>query len=390
MNPLAELYRRGASFLRLKRSQKQAVRMTRMGIAEVAFGPTSLNLMMADVCNSQCKMCGHDYRVCGSGDILTLEKVRAIYDHLSMHNMVDVIYGGGGEPFLNPELADIAELTHRTDPVIQHTVISNMIASQPQTVARLLSSRVHFLISINAASRETYADVAGVDAFDAVIANTREVLYLRRQLKARSDISLSIILMRRNIEELQEFVKLGAEMGVNSVKALYVRVYPESYRARSGRGLGIRDSDSLYFGQEHSDRIMREAAALAAKLGIGFNASPLFAEGCAHVRDCLEPWRSLYIDTHGRVYPCAASEIHFKRKVEGDQYNTGNILQTPWSMFWNNPFWQSLRRTNSLTGREEIVPECLCCGMSLDWKGPGAKDAHIMDWTLSEKSDLRL
>lgn len=361
-----------------------------MGTTEVDFGPTSLNLMLADVCNSQCMMCGHDYKICGSGDILTLEKVRAIYNHLNMQNMVDVVYGGGGEPFLNPELADIAELTHRSDPVIQHTVITNMIASQPQTVARLLSSRVHFLISINAATRKTYADVSGVDAFDAVIENTHEVLHLRSQLRAKSDISISIILMRRNIEELPAFVKLGSEIGVNSVKALYVRIYPEKYRERSGRALGISDSDSLYFEQEHSDRIMKEADSLAVKLGMGFNASPIFTEGCAHVRDCLEPWRSLYIDTRGRVYPCAASEIHFKRKVEGGQYNTGNILQTPCSTFWNNTFWQSLRRTNALTGREEIVPECLGCGMSLDWKGPGAKDAHIMDWTLSEKSDLRL
>jgi radical SAM protein with 4Fe4S-binding SPASM domain len=107
-------------------------------------------------------------------------------------------------------------------------------------------------------------------------------------------------------------------------------------------------------------------------------------------RDCTEPWRSLYIDPRGRLFPCAASEIHFKRKIESGRYDSGNILDRPIGEIWNNPFWQALRRSNLRAGSEAIVPECACCGMTIGWSGPCAKDAHLMDWRASEDSSLRL
>ncbi len=387
---LKDYYVRIASLMRLRKNYTRVKKAAMNGETNLSFGPSSLNLMMADTCNSQCIMCGHDYKAKGSCDMLTLEKVKTIYDHLNIHEVVDVIYGGGGEPFMNPELAEISEYTRALDPIIQHTVITNALHGDETTYMRLLKSRSHFLCSINAAFPETFRVISGMNRFEQVMDNLRLIVRLRKRVRATVNISISMILMRQNIDELSDFIKLASKVGIDGVKALYVRIYPDAYRRRSNVAAQIQREDSLFYCQEHSDQILKEAKVLSQRLGIEFKHSPLFSDSKSFNRDCIEPWRSLFINFNGDVYPCPASEIQFMNKINSCQYISGNILEQPVMEFWNNSFWQALRRTNSGREREEIVPECLCCGNAVYWKGAGALEAHVLDWKKSEQSTLKL
>jgi len=387
---ISNLYARVASLLRLKKANMRIGKAIRHGDVKLSFGPSSLNLMMIDKCNSECIMCGHDYKGSGSADALTMEKIKTIYRHLDMRQIVDVIYGGGGEPFLNPELAAIAEYTRRLCPTVQHTVISNLIFSNEEVYRRLLKSRVNFLVSVNAASPEVFKIISGVDVFDRVIANIRTLVSLRKEVKAMVGISLSIILMRQNVRELSDFVQLAHDLGVDGVKVVYVRIYPEEYRRKKDGNILIQPKDSLFYHQEESDKAMKDAEQIAKELEVSFEHQPLFNCLEEKERDCKEPWRSLFINFDGALFPCAASEIMFMHKVYYGQYNSGNILKQTIEEIWNNPFWRALRETNTLKNRVEIIPECLCCGMSIDWCGVKAKKSHIMDWRVAEESDLRI
>ena len=387
---ISNLYARMASLLRLKKVNMRIRKSIRHGDIKLPFGPSSLNLMMIDTCNSQCIMCGKNYKINGSGDFLSLEDIKKIYSHLNMQQVVDVIYGGGGEPFLNKDLADIAAYTHKHYPVVQHTVISNFISWKPTVVKRLLDSRVHFLVSVNAAKKDTFKNISGVNSFERVITNIRQLVTLRREMKASVGISLSIVLMKQNIGELCDFVKLAADLGVDEVKTLYVRIYPESCRKKKNRYARIELEDSLFYHQEESDRLIHEAKQLAKQVGITFCHEPLFCCSKTITRNCNEPWKSLFINFNGDVYPCPASEILFKPKIDSGQYNSGNILKQPVEEFWNNSFWQALRKTNIKENGEEIIPECLCCGNSINWWGSRSEKAHVLDWKVAEESNLRI
>lgn len=382
-------YLRVASYIRLKRAKRQIAAAVRFGKTELDFPPTSLNLMMADICNSQCIMCGHDYLSCGSGEMLTLERMRTLCNHLDMKRVVDITYGGGGEPFLNPELPDISEFTRENYPVVRHMVISNFIAVKEETLRRMLASGVHFLISINAATPETFHAVSGRDAFASVMENLKLLVHLRHVLNAPVQILISFILMRRNINELPDFVRLATDLGVDGVRMAYVRVYPESQRLRAGRPETINPEDSLYYDQELSDRMVLAAEREALKRGISIEHDPLFTSAVQHPRECIHPWKSLYVNFNGDVYPCPASEILFRPKIDNRQYDSGNLLTQHYSAFWNNAFWQTLRRSN-LKGAYPVVPECNCCGNAICWDGPIIKSSHVLDWTSAERSDLRL
>jgi len=373
----------------MKRAKRLITNAIRSGKIEIDFPPTSLNLMMVDSCNSQCIMCGHDYLTCGSGEMLTLDRMRMLYEHLDMRRIVDITYGGGGEPFLNPELPDIAEFTRRNHPVVRHMVISNFISVKDESLRRMLASGVNFLVSINAAKPETFSAISGRNAFTSVMESLKLLVHLRRILKVPVEILVSFILMRQNIAELIDFVRMVADLGVDGVWLPYVRVYPESQRQRTGRTVTILPEDSLYYDQELSDRMMIAAKQEIAARGLSVEHAPLFASAESRARECIHPWKSLYINFNGDVYPCPASEILFKPKIDKNQYNSGNLLTQHYSAFWNNTFWQTLRRSN-LRGKLTEVPECGCCGNSVYWDGPAMRSSHVLDWTSAEESDLRL
>ncbi|MBN2568722.1 MAG: radical SAM protein [Deltaproteobacteria bacterium] len=382
-------YLRVASYIRLKRAKRKIAAAVRFGKAGLDFPPTSLNLMMADICNSQCIMCGHDYLSCGSSEMLTLKRMRTLCNHLDMKWVVDITYGGGGEPFLNPELSDITEFTRENYPVVRHMVISNFIAVREEMLRRMLINGVHFLVSINAATRETFHSVSGRDAFVAVMENLKLLVHLRHVLHAPVQILLSFVLMRQNIYELTDFVRLATDLGVDGVRMAYVRVYPESQRLRAGRSETIHPEDSLYYDQELSDRMVLAAEREALKRGISIEHDPLFTNAVQRPRECIHPWKSLYVNFNGDVYPCPASEILFRPKIDNRQYDSGNLLTQHYSAFWNNAFWQTLRRSN-LKGAYPQVPECGCCGNAICWDGPITKSSHVLDWTQAERSALRL
>ena len=387
---ISVFFSRMASLLWLKKTNTRIRKAIQNGDVKLSFGPSSLNFMMIDKCNSRCVMCGHDYHSSGSREMLTLEKVKRLYGNLDMSQIVDINYGGGGEPFLNQDLGKIAVFTRRSCPAVQHTVITNAIKSDPEIYEQLLSSRTHFVISLNAGNRKTYKAIAGVDGFDGCLANIRKLVAIRSELRSSSDITLSIILMKRNIAELSDFIRLASDLGVNGIKALYVRIYPPEYRKKGDGSTYIEPSDSLFFHQEESDRCVQDAVAIAKELGLLFKHEPLFSCSSTTERACNEPWRSLFVNFDGAVYPCPGSEILFKPKMDSGKYNSGNILTQHVMEFWNNGFWQVLRRTNAGRNRKEIVPECLCCGNSIYWWGSRSEKAHILDWKIAEESDLSI
>jgi len=254
----------------------------------------------------------------------------------------------------------------------------------------LLDARVHFLISVNAATKESFAGVAGIDAFSTVKENIQKLVALRKSSKADIGISISLILMKQNVDDLDAFVRLAKELGVDGVKIVYVRIYPEQYRKKGDGTVQIAPEDSMFYDQKRCDAAIEQAEKLAVQLGVEFEHQPLFACSRKSERYCMEPWRALYIGFNGELYPCAASEIMFMHKVESGRYGSGNILQNHYKDFWNNPFWQALRKTNALRDRQEMISECLCCGSSIDWNGVAEESSHVMNWDQAERSNLNI
>ncbi len=124
-----------------------------------------------------------------------------------------------GEPLMSPAFWKILEritAVHRGKPEISFN--SNGLLLSEKHIARLLASKLREInISFDAATAETYERIRGGD-FDQLVANVGSLVRARAAAgRADFKIILNMTLMRANIEELPQFVRLAHRLGADEV-----------------------------------------------------------------------------------------------------------------------------------------------------------------------------
>src|SRR3970040_2406986 len=199
--------------------------------AEVPTLPRTLYLETTNRCDSKCQTCVRTFLTLEPPKDLTLAELKGIVDQFPV--LERVVLHGVGEPLLNRELfAMVAYMKARGA-----TVLFNFdaVALTPTRARQLIESRLdEFRVSMDAATREMYARMRGVDQFDRVVDNVRQFLALQREAREETRrCSRCFPAMKVNLEELPAFVRLAAAIGVLEV---YVQrlVY-------NGQGLAVAE-----------------------------------------------------------------------------------------------------------------------------------------------------
>jgi radical SAM protein with 4Fe4S-binding SPASM domain len=121
----------------------------------------------------------------------------------------------GGEPLLNPEWREIADLLKSNGLNLWLLTSGLSLAKHASDVAARFQS---VTVSLDGACAKTYSDIRGVDAFDKVCEGIRSVA------GAGVPTSVRVTLQKRNFLELPEFVTLARTLGANQVSFLAVDI----------------------------------------------------------------------------------------------------------------------------------------------------------------------
>lgn len=214
---------------------------------------------------------------------------------------------------------------------------------------------------MDAATRETYRKIRGVDQFDLVMENVRGLIGLQKRLEQKTPrVSLWFTAMKANLEELPAFVRLASEMGVQEVYIQRLVFY--------GQGLAVQEQSLHRALQEREQKLIEEAEHLAQTLQIAFKASgatiPLASlqgtdPGKRPWADCQRPWTLSYVTANGNVLPCCISPWT-ARDYRG--LILGNAFQEDFESIWNGKRYQRFREAF-----ESDVPPDPCRGCGLLW-----------------------
>ncbi|MBI3030738.1 MAG: FAD-dependent oxidoreductase [Candidatus Rokubacteria bacterium] len=160
----------------------------------VATLPRSLYLETTNRCDSKCRTCARTFNTLEPPKDLTLAELTRIVEQFPALDRV--VLHGIGEPLLNPELFPmIAYLKAKGATVLFN---SDAITLTPARARRLIESGLdEYRVSMDAATRETYLKVRGVDRFDRVVGNVQTLVDLQRTLDhATPRVSLWFTAMR--------------------------------------------------------------------------------------------------------------------------------------------------------------------------------------------------
>jgi MoaA/NifB/PqqE/SkfB family radical SAM enzyme len=320
--------------------------------------PRSLYLETTNRCDSECQTCVRTFRTLEPAADLTLSRVKEIVAQFPVLDRV--VLHGIGEPLLNREIFDIvAYLKGRVRVVLFN---SDAISLTARRAGRLIESGLdEYRVSMDAATRATYRRIRGVDQFDRVVENVRRLIQIARDLeRATPRVSLWFTASRANLDELPEFVRLAAGLGVAEV---YVQRLVFN-------GLGLATEENALHGQlrAREQTLLGEAETVARDSGLVMRASGLTtplaslggqASGRRPWAGCQRPWTLSYVTANGNVLPCCISPWVAR---DYEALVLGNALRQPFAEIWNGEGYHRFR-----TDFESESPPDPCRGCGLLW-----------------------
>jgi MoaA/NifB/PqqE/SkfB family radical SAM enzyme len=331
-----------------------------MTVTAISTLPRSIYIEPTSRCNELCQQCPRtllsreDDRDLSFADFCSIVDQFPVLDRVVLHGL--------GEPLLNKELPRmISYLKARGTYVLFNS--NGILLNEKRGQALIEAGLDEYRLSMDGATREMYAKVRGVDAFDKIWRNVRAFIQQQKaQDASKPAVSLWFTAMRENLPDLPKLVDLASEAGV---KEIYLQrlVYFEEGLAASKQALFRRSSPEELALIKHCEQLCRER-------GIRFKAAGSATPVESLIRDfgerpwsgCSRPYTLTYITSSGNVLSCCFAPFGHKSAREYKEERVlGNIFQESIESIWHGERYKAFRRAFE---SDHPARHCSQCGLN--------------------------
>lgn len=329
--------------------------------SEAARPPVCLYLETTNRCNLLCTTCPRTYEELEPPADMSWELFTSIVDQVP--DLARAVLHGVGEPMLVKHLPKMVRyLKDRGVYVLFNT--NGTVLNARNGRALIAAGLDELRVSLDAANAESYREVRGLDYFDRILRNVRA---FRRLQEAEGHttprVSAWLTGLRKTVEELPDFVRVAAEIGIKEV-------YLQRLVFFDDQAIGhARPDQSLFESITRQEMAhLDQAEALARALGIVFSASGAASEpGLSLQRTadgspwslCRRPWTLMYFTANGRALPCCIAPFS-QRGYE--HYTLGDATRQTLGEIWNGPAYRSFREALL-----SDAPPSACASCGLRW-----------------------
>ncbi|MEW6170008.1 MAG: radical SAM protein [Candidatus Omnitrophota bacterium] len=242
-----------------------------------------------------------------------------------------------GEPFMNPHFIKELELIENYK--VKLVIFTNAtLLPKGKTLLSLLNNLSTLIVSFDGATKRTYERIRKGADFKAVLSNIKRFNSHQDSLDndRKPRLVFWLTLMRSNIEELPEFIKLAHNLKADAIGLCHMIVFNERMR-----------SESLIYHKELANRYLIESRDLIDKYGLDtYDFPPLFSNKSESITKdvsslsepiCRFLWSSSFIELNGDVFPCCAPN---RRGLL-----MGNVAKQTFKEIWNGQCYQKLRES---------------------------------------------
>jgi len=308
--------------------------------------PSYIEVEVTTRCNLQCIICEHTYWDEPPKD-MSLEQFKSI---ISQFPLKWIGLTGIGESFLNKDFLDILKLVKSKDIVVE--LYDTFFFIDEKVAELLLSLEIdRILISLDAATKDTYEKIRVNSDFYLVVNNLKRLFELKKKKKSFFPrMAFHFIVNRMNIGEMEEYIELIASIAQGERADIQFTRMLHSFK----------EIEELYVEvpEDRIEKLKEKGKSLAITVVFGADVSAEKPPVC----ECIE-WTMPFIFVTGDVIPCCACNEAGKRAFQKEQA-LGNIFEQPFKQIWNGKKYRALR--NSLR-RGKTLPVCRnCCVYSVN------------------------
>ena len=316
--------------------------------------PAVLYIETTNRCDSLCQTCIRTFQTLEPPKDLTLDELTKLVDQFP--RLQRVLLHGIGEPLLNPQLFEmIAYLKGRGVAVVFN---SDAIGLKEKKRRALIDSGLDELrVSMDAATPETYRAIRGVPMFHRVVENVTALVDLQRETAATTPrVSLWFTVMKNNLRELPDFIRLAGKIGAAEVNVQRLIYY--------GQGMAVQELSLYGTLNALETQMLAEAARTCQELGILLRASGDTTPEASLTPEerqrpwagCQRPWSLSYVTANGNVLPCCISPWTAKNYAG---LILGNAFRESFAEIWNGERYQRFRTQFESS---EAPDPCRGCG----------------------------
>jgi MoaA/NifB/PqqE/SkfB family radical SAM enzyme len=169
-----------------------------------------------------------------------------------------------GEPLLHPRLAEILDLYDRAGKFVE--ISTNGQAFTARTVRALAGKRVTLYVSLDAATRETYAKLRN-DRWDEVLSGLIRIGEARRAAGNLPKLFMVFMPMKVNRGEIEEYFRLCRRIEADAL-VLRPLLYLWNPQIREERGGYLFDYKDELLGREDLEEIVGRSEELSDRYGV--------------------------------------------------------------------------------------------------------------------------
>jgi len=261
---------------------------------------STVQFEVTNCCNLHCAICWRTLRetepmmrhVSSEEFQTALDKLLTAFDIQELNTQ------GLGEPFLCPDIMRILRLIKSRD--LKVWLVTNGTAINDTIARELIEIGVDKIrISIDSASRDTYAQIKSGSNLDLIADNIRKILHYKKQFQRDIPmLSLNSVVLRQNLHDLEDLIQFAGSLCITEISLIPLVSF--------GQGKAILDEqvdlESDFF-QEYFQRLKSIALQYNMELNLGISMETKSNKFCHH---------GLYIDVYGNVHPCCnISQVDF-------------------------------------------------------------------------------
>jgi radical SAM protein with 4Fe4S-binding SPASM domain len=321
--------------------------------------PESFQIEVTGACNLRCRMCLVRYKPALSrAASMPFAEFRSLLD--AMPQIRDLTLQGLGEPLMAPDL--FAMIGYARERGIKVGFNSNATLLTARAGERLIDLGLDWLhVSLDGATEETYEFVRDQARWRTVHRNIdRFVRRLCERRSTRPELSLVMVLMRRNLQELPLIVEQAAAWGIREIwtQNLSHDFSDAPTAAYESIAAYVEDQSLSSLPVGEVERVFAEARRVASKEGVRLRLPAVEERQSREEVDgtavgCAWPWRAAYVTYDGTVLPCCMV-------MGSGRAAMGSLKQASFAEIWEGKTFRDFRR-----GLIDGAPHPVCRGCSV-------------------------
>ena len=318
-------------------------------------------------CNFHCNHCYASSLYRENMDELSFHEIKQIINNMKEPG-VDSIAFYGGEPLLREDLKNIIEYCNKNN--IKSYVVTNGLILD-KVIDDLIDTGVDGIaVSIDGSSNKTFKKIRNNNSFDKILTNFK----ILKEKGVRSRV-INTVLMKENINELEEFIKLAIKVSATRINfdllAQEGSAKNSIYCTSLSPAKYIKNIDNLYL-YLTKNRIPIDLVNIAIfpptlikyinkrhKVNISINKSyPVLS--CSNI----------FVDSAGMAYICKGMHPKYGLKKTDKPVKGLNLLKKPLIDLYNTDSFKDLFNKTTYSKMSENLPYCKSCSYFMEECSP--------------------